>query len=289
MQEQTGPDSTPDTAPQGATRQPLSAFVTTFNNARTLEACLRSVAWADEILVLDSFSTDRTLEIASAYGCRILQHRFMGYGKQKQMALEKTTHDWVLLLDADEAVTPELAAEIRDLLAQGPAADGYTMRRNEQMFWRMMHPGTRMNHFLRLFNRHKGHITDMPVHAAPAVQGRIERLKGTFYHYGETDIHTKVDKVNAYSTGLVPDKLAKGARGGPWIAVLYPPVYFLRIYIYKRLFLNGWAGLYASAVSAFYVFLKYAKIYEHRRFEALGQSRMPEGAPEPPERGQTPS
>jgi glycosyltransferase involved in cell wall biosynthesis len=279
----------PTEATEAGQGRPLSVFVTTFNNARTLDACLRSVAWADEVLVLDSFSTDRTLEIASAYNCRILQHHFLGYGRQKQMALEKTTHDWVLLLDADEALTPELAEEIRALLAAGPTADGYTMRRNEQMFWRMMDPGTRMNHFLRLFNRQRGHISDMPVHAAPQVRGRIERLKGTFYHYGETDLHTKVDKVNAYSTGLVPDKLAKGSRAWPWIAVVYPPVYFLRIYFYKRLFLNGWAGLYASAVSAFYVFLKYAKIYEHRRFEALGQSLMPEGAPEPPERGRTPS
>lgn len=284
---QEGEGTPPETSEPG--RAPLSAFVTTFNNARTIEACLGSVAWADEIVVLDSFSTDTTLEIASGFGCRIFQHKFLGYGPQKQLALEKTTHEWVLLLDADEALTPELAEEVRVLLASGPTADGYTMRRNEQLFWRMMADGTRMNRYLRLFKRARGRISDMPVHAAPIVEGTIGRLKGTFWHFGETDIHTKVAKVNAYSSGLVADKLAKGDRPGPWTALIYPPLFFLRIYLYKRMFLCGWAGLYASVVSAFYAFLKYAKLYEDARFKRHGQSLMPEGAPPPPEGPKGPS
>jgi glycosyltransferase involved in cell wall biosynthesis len=269
----------------GPRAEPLSVCVTTFNNARTLDACLKSVAWADEILVLDSFSTDRTREIASAYGCRIIQHAFLGHGRQKQMALDHTTHDWVLLLDADEALTPELAQEIQSLLAMGPKADGYTLFRNEQVFWRMTAPGTRMNDFLRLFNRHKGYISDWPVHAAPQVRGRVERLKGAFYHYGGTDIHTQVEKVNACSTGLAADRLARGRPAWPWLAIAYPPVHFLRVYVLKRNFLGGWAGLYASVVSAFQVFLMYAKMHEQRCFERHGTALMPEGAPRPPKRG----
>jgi len=247
--------------------QPLSAFVTTFNNAATLDACLASVAWADEIVVLDSYSDDATLDIARRYGCRIYQQEFRGYGPQKQDALERTTHRWVLLLDADEALTPEAQQRIRALLAEGPSAQGYRLPRVEQMFWRFAHRGTRMNYYLRLFDKSCGQVSGMPIHAAPQVRGRVEKLEAPFVHYGEPDIHTKVAKINAYSSGLVADKQARGRRPNPWIMVLYPPLFFFRIYVLKRNFVNGWAGFIASVVSAFYAFLKYAKLYEASRRE----------------------
>lgn len=259
----------------------LSAFVTTYNNADTLGVCLESVKWADEIVVLDSFSTDATLTIAEGYQARIFQHAFLGYGAQKQSALEKTSHRWVLLLDADEALSPELQQEIRTLLTQEPACAGYQLPRQEQMFWRMASTASRLNGFLRLFDKSKGRISTMPVHAAPEVDGVVGRLRHPFYHYGETDIHTKVDKINAYSTGLVADKVAKKRRGNPWIMVVYPPLFFLRLYLYKRNFLNGWAGFVSSAVGAFYAFLKYAKLYEHRRRSEVGTALLPPGAPQP--------
>ena len=257
----------------------LSVCITTFNNERTLGACLEAVKWADEIVLLDSFSTDSTLEIARAYRCRISQHHFMGYGKQKQMAIDQASHCWVLLLDADEVLSPELQTQIRELLRRGPQADGYVLPRQEQLFWRMISPKTRMNYFLRLFNRSKGRMSEMPIHAAPQVDGVVKRLHGLFYHYSETDIHTKVEKLNAYSTGVVADKLAKGKKANPWILVFYPPVYFLRIYLFKRNFLNGWPGFITSVAGAFYAFLKYAKLYEHYQRERYGDSLLPEGAP----------
>ncbi len=243
----------------------LSVFITTYNNAATLAFCLESVRWADEIVVLDSYSDDETLAIAERYGCRILQHEFMGYGRQKQMALERTTHPWVLLLDADEALTPESQREIQALLAAGePPHAGYTLPRLEQVFWRMCSPRTRLNRFLRLFRRDAGRLGDMPVHAAPEVDGPIGRLRHPFYHFGEIDIHTKVEKINAYSSGLVRDKVAKGRRRGIGLTmILYPPAYFVRTYFFKRNFLNGWAGFITSVAAAFYVFLKYAKLHEH--------------------------
>ncbi len=262
--------------------QTLSVFITTFNNAHTLPACLESVKWADEIVVLDSFSRDDTLKIAERYDCRIFQHAFMGYGPQKQMALEHTVHRWVLLLDADEALSPESQREIQALMRSGPQADGYEIPRQEQLFWRMNHHGVRMNHFLRLFDKTKGRVDDMPIHAAPKVKGRIERLHAPFYHFGETDIHTKVEKVNGYSSGLVADKVARKQRGSPWMMVFYPPLAFLRIYLFKRNFLNGWAGFITAVVGAFYAFLKYAKLYEYRQFERHGTTLLPEDAPIPP-------
>ena len=260
----------------------LSAFVTTFNNARTLTSCLESVKWADEIVLLDSGSSDATLDIARQYGCQIFSNPFLGYGKQKQLALTKTTHLWVLLLDADEALSPESQQEIRGLLKQGPTADGYVIPRKEQMFWQMNNQFVRLNKFLRLFRKDRGYITDMPVHAAPKVDGLIKSLSAPFYHYGETDIDIKVSKLNAYSTGLVKDKVAKGVYPNPWILVFYPPFYFLRAYFFKRAFLNGWGGFITSVCGAFYVFLKYAKLYEYHQRKRYGKSLMPAGAPDNP-------
>lgn len=265
----------------------LSAFVTTYNNSRTLEACLKSVGWADEIVLLDSFSTDSSVEIARRGGCAVYQHDFMGYGKQKQLAMDKTRNDWVLLLDADEMLSAELQAEIQALLSRGPAADGYEIARLEQVFWRMATPSVRLNYYLRLFNKNRARITDMPIHAAPEVDGTIERLNAPFYHFGETDVHTKVEKINSYSTGLVAHKRARKKSVNPLILVFYPPWFFVRSFIFKRGFMNGWAGFIASCVGAFYAFLKYAKLYERLQFERHGQTLFPDDAPPLPEPSQS--
>lgn len=257
----------------------LSAFITTYNNERTLPACLESVKWADEILVLDSFSSDATIDIARSFGAVIHQEKFRGYGPQKQSALEKTAHCWVLLLDADEALTPASQAEIQALLATGPSAAGYTLPRLEQVFWRMSDPGVRMNHFLRLFDKTRGRVTNMPIHAAPEVNGPVFRLIHPLYHFGETSLFVKVDKVNHYAQGLVAEKQAKGKRANPWVCVFYPPLAFLKSYLLKRNYRNGWAGFMASTVMAFYAFLKYADLYEAEQFARHGNTLLPEGAP----------
>lgn len=245
--------------------QKISAFITTYNNAETLEKCLSSVAWADEIVVLDSFSNDDTVAIARRHRCKVHQHEFLGYGKQKQMALEHTSNDWVLLLDADEMLSPALQAEIQALLESGPGAAGYAIPRREEVFWRMNHPGVRLNYHLRLFDKRRGRLSDTPVHAAPKVDGPVKRLRHPFLHFGERDIHEKVEKINAYSTGLVEDKLKKGRSPNPLILIIYPPWVFVRSYVFKRSFLDGWAGFTASVIMSFYAFLRYAKLYERMR------------------------
>lgn len=254
---------------------PFSAVITTFNNAETLRCCLRSVQFADEIVVLDSFSTDQTCEIAAEYSARVIKHEFLGYSKQKQMVIDAATHDWVLLLDADEAITAELRAEMQSLMASGPTADGYALPRIEQLFWQMTHPQSRMNHFLRLFDRRKGGMNDVPVHAAPEVDGHVQKTNAGFYHFGEPDIHTKVDKLNSYSTGLVEWKAGRKKSISPWRCVLYPPLAFLKSYVFKRNYRNGWAGVIGSVCMAFYAFLKYAKLYEHFQHGKAGASLLP--------------
>lgn len=258
----------------------LSAFVTTFNNAQTLSACLESVQWADEIVVLDSYSTDETMQIAEKYGAKTFQHEFLGYGPQKQSAMEKTSNRWVLLLDADEVLSPESQTEIQQLLERGPDCNGYELPRQEQMFWQMASTKSRLNGFLRLFDKSKAHVSDMPIHAAPKVEGKIGRLNAPFYHFGEIDIHTKIDKVNHYSTGLVADKVAKSRSANPWTMLFYPPFFFVRIYLFKRNYRNGWAGFIASVTMAFYAFMKYAKLYEYKQQQKHGNSLLPPCAPE---------
>jgi glycosyltransferase involved in cell wall biosynthesis len=245
-------------------REKLSAVVTTFNNAATLERCLASIAFADDLVVLDSGSTDETVEIAKKYNARLFTEPFKDYSAQKQSALDKAAHAWVLLLDADEALTPAARPVIERAL-EAPAAAAFRLPRREQMFWTFQHTWSWTNAHLRLFDRRRGRMNAVPVHAAPEVDGPERTLRGAILlHYGEPDIRTKVDKINAYSSGLVADKLRRRQRFLGVRMLLYPPAFFLRQYFAKRYFLNGWAGFISAATGAFYVFLKYAKVYEAR-------------------------
>ena len=246
-------------------REKLSLVVTTLNNAATLERSLASVPFADDIVLLDSGSTDATLEIAARYKARIFSEPFKGYAAQKQSALDKAAHAWTLLLDADEALTPSAGAVIEAAL-HAPRVAGFRLPRREQMFWTFQHRWSWTNTHLRLFDRRRGRMNDVPVHAAPEVDGTARTLRGAvLLHYGEPDIRTKVDKINAYSSGLVPDKLRRRQRWLGLRMLAYPPVFFVRQYFFKRYFLNGWAGFISAVTGAFYVFLKYAKVYEARR------------------------
>ena len=245
-------------------REPLSVFVTTLNNAVTLDECLKSVAWADEILVLDSGSTDETPAIAARYGARFLVEPFKGYGPQKASAMAQTTHAWCLLLDADEALTDESRAAIEAALV-APKVAGFTLPRREQLFWRWQALHARHNPMLRLFDKRRTRFSTDAIHAAPESDGAVVALSTPFLHYGEPDIATKVAKVNHYSSGMVAGKLEKGEPFAKTRMILQPPWHFFRSYVLKRKFLAGWAGLIGCAIDAFYVFLKYAKLYEAKQ------------------------
>jgi glycosyltransferase involved in cell wall biosynthesis len=246
-------------------REKFSLVVIALNNAATLERCLASAAFADDIVMLDSGSTDNTLDIARQYAARIFIEPFRDYSTQKQSAIVKAKHDWVLLLDADEALTDSARIEIEHAL-EHPSSRGFRLPRREQMFWTFQHRWSRINTHLRLFDRRHARMNAVSVHAAPEVAGRVETLRrAVFLHYGEPDIATKVAKINAYSSGLVADKLRRRQGFLGVRMVLYPPVFFLRQYIFKRYFLNGWAGFISAASGAYYVFLKYAKVHEAGR------------------------
>ncbi|HEX3895390.1 MAG TPA: glycosyltransferase family 2 protein [Rudaea sp.] len=246
-------------------RKSFSLVVTTFNNAAALERCLSSAAFADDIVVLDSGSADATLDIARTHNARIFVEPFKGFSEQKQSAIDKARHDWVLLLDSDEALIEAARPAIEHALID-PACAGFRLPRREQMFWTFQHEYSWTNEHLRLFDRRRGRMNTVPVHAAPEVNGPVRTLRSAVVlHFGEPDIRTKVDKINTYSSGLVEDKLSRRQRFIGARMLFYPPVFFLRQYVVKRYFLNGWAGFISAATGAFYVFLKYAKVYEARR------------------------
>ncbi len=255
--------------------EPLSVVVTTLDNGATLERCLASVAGlAAEIVVLDSGSHDDTEAIAQRHGARFLIEPFKGYGPQKAAAIAHAHHDWVLLLDADEALTADARGAIARTL-EAPAHAGYTLPRREQLFWTWQHAHARHNAMLRLFDRRRVRMSTSAVHAAPLSDAPLGALDTPFLHYGEPDIATKVAKINHYSSGLVDEKLARGYRFVRLRMVLQPFWQFFRNYVVKRRFLSGTAGFIASVTEAYYVFLKYAKVYEAQRRAAGHPADVP--------------
>ena len=248
--------------------EPVSLVVTTLNNAATIERCIKSVPFADETLVLDSFSTDTSTEIAAALGARIEQQAFAGYGPQKQRAVALANNDWVLLLDADEELTPELANEIQALMETGPSVPGYRLLRAEWLGWKWPARGTRLTDHMRLFDRRTMKMGNHPVHAAPEVEGKTRTLRGRLLHHGEKDLHARLDRINRYTTGSVPVKLAENTRFVRLKVVFYPALAFFKEYIIRRHFLNGWAGFIAARAAAIHAFVKYAKVYERLKKES---------------------
>lgn len=245
------------------TREPLSVVITAFDSAATLDRCLGSVAWADEIVLLDSGSTDDTLAIARQHGARVHSQPFAGYSAQKQAAIELASHDWVLLLDSDESVPPGAEPAIRAALAS-PSHAAYQLWRREWVFWRWQAEGTRLNHYVRLFDRRRARMSGHSVHESVQVVGLVGVLDVTLDHYGEPDIAGRVGKANRYSTLQVADLAGRGVRGLGWRMVLYPAVAFLRYYALRGHWRAGWAGFIAARIHAFYAFIKYAKLHEAR-------------------------
>ena len=244
--------------------EPLSVVVTTFNSADTLDACLRSVAWADELVVLDSGSTDATLAIAAHYQARIHAQPFAGYSAQKQAAIELASHRWVLLLDSDESLPAGAMLLLRQVLA-APTHAGYQLWRREWQFWRWQSSRTRLNHYVRLFDRQRARMSGHEVHESVQVDGPVEVLEIIIDHYGEPDIAGRVAKANRYSSLQLADLDQRQVRWLRLRMVAYPMVAFARYYFLRGHWRSGWAGFIAARVHAFYAFLKYAKLHERRQ------------------------
>jgi len=244
----------------------LSAIIPTHNEEEMLRDCLESVRWADEIFVVDSFSTDRTLAIAREFSARVVQHEYINSAAQKNWAIPQAAHPWVLLVDADERVTPELREEIRGVLAAGPRYDGYWIRRaNHFLGRRMKHCGWETDKVIRLFKRDVVRYEDLEVHSEIKLAGAVPVLRGPLLHYSFRSFRQYWRKMQIYSDWGASQMRKDGKRAG-WIAIgLRPPIRFLKMYVLRLGFLDGLHGLVLCSLGAFTVFLKYAKLWELRR------------------------
>src|SRR5262245_47066588 len=241
----------------------VTALIPTFNEEQVLGECLESVRWADEIFVVDSFSSDRTRDIAREAGARILTHEYVNSAAQKNWAIPQALHPWVLLVDADERVTPELREEIRALLARGPGHDGYWIRRaNHFLGKRMKHGGWETDKVIRLFRRDRARYEAKEVHAEIDLPRPLPILRHPLLHYSFRGFSQYWRKMQLYSDWGASQLWKEGRRAG-WISVGLRPVQrFLKMYVARAGFLDGVHGLVLAMLGAFSVFLKYAKLWE---------------------------
>jgi glycosyltransferase involved in cell wall biosynthesis len=260
-----------DTVPaagQGS-RRPLTALIPTYNEETTLRACLESVRFADEVLVVDSFSTDATLDIARAFGARILQHEYVYSARQKNWAIPRATHEWVLLVDADERVTPELRDEMLQVLHDGPRCDGYWIRRRNHFLGRpMRHCGWDRDTVIRLFRRDAARYQDRRVHAEIDLPGPLPTLRHPLNHFTFRSFGQYWRKLQLYSEWGAAQLFAEGRRAGALDILGRPLTRFLKMYLLRLGFLEGRHGLVLSMLAAFSVYLKYARLWEMEMLES---------------------
>ncbi len=246
----------------------LSVVIITCNEEANIGRCLKSVAWADEIIVVDSGSTDDTREIAGEMGAAVYDLEFEGYGPAKAYGVTKATSRWVLSVDADEAVSPELAAEIREVLDRDTAEIGFDMPRRTNFLGRWIyHCGWYPDRILRLFRRDRGGFNDARVHESISVEGAVGHLKGELLHYSYPTLEHYLRKSNRYTT-LGARQAFKRGRRTSWIDLVFrPPVSFISHFISRQGFRDGMEGLLISVLSAVAVLVKYAKLRDLARRE----------------------
>ena len=240
----------------------LSVVLITHNEAANLAACLESVAFADERIVVDSGSTDATAEIARGLGAHVVvTPDWPGFGAQKNRALALATGDWVFSLDADERVTPELARSLRAAIASNPPEAGYELSRLSNFCGQWMRHGDWYpDRVLRLFKRGVGRFSNDQVHERLIVDGRIGRLDGELLHYSMPTLGSALDKMNRYSSGRAVDKVAAGMRGGLASALAHGLWAFVRCYILRRGLLDGRLGFVLAVYVAEGTYYRYLKM-----------------------------
>ncbi len=245
----------------------ISACIICFNEESNIERCLSSVAWADEIIVIDSMSRDRTTEIARGFTDSVYQRSWTGYVDQKNFALSKSTGDWILSVDADEEVPDSLRREIISEINKKDAKCGYSMPRRSfyQGRW-INHSGFYPDRQLRLFRRDKAEWVGSRVHERVEIDGPIGELKNDLLHYPYKGVISgQIRTVDNFSGLLAENLREKGARYSVWLLLIRPVFKFLEVYFLKLGFLDGSAGLIIAVTSSYAMFVRYVKLRELER------------------------
>jgi glycosyltransferase involved in cell wall biosynthesis len=240
----------------------LSVTVITWNEEERLRRCLESVQWADEIVVVDAGSDDKTVEIARAFTDHVLVRPWDGFARQKNFALDRASGEWILSLDADEEVSPELAEEVRRTIA-APGATGFAVPRRNIFWGRWVRHGRLYPDWqLRLFRRGAGRFVARDVHESVEVDGPVARLEGALVHRSYRDVADFIARANRYTTLAADEWIRSGRPVHASDLVLRPLGRFLSMYFVHAGLLDGWRGFLLAVLYAYYVFVRSAKVWE---------------------------
>ncbi|RMG93054.1 MAG: glycosyltransferase family 2 protein [Zetaproteobacteria bacterium] len=242
---------------------PLSVVIITLNEEANLPACLESVRWAEDILVVDSGSSDRTCEVARAYGARVIEHAWQGFGAQKQFASDHARHDWVLNLDADERVSERLVDSIQRALAYSHQPAAYRCNFLHFIMGRPLRHGEAWpDPHVRLYDRRRAHWSRRPIHEHVVVDGPVRALDGWIEHHTAASVSEIFDKINRYTDLQAAELVQAGKPVGLRHVLLNPAWRFVRNYLLRLGMLDGVPGVVHAAQAAMTSFLKYAKAVE---------------------------
>ncbi len=243
----------------------LSVAIITCNEEPVIESTLKSVRWADEIVVVDSGSTDRTTEICKRYTDRLYQEKWRGYAEQREYVISLTKNRWVLMLDADEVIPRQLADEIKETFRNGPDCDGYLISRKNHFLGRWLpHCGWYPDYQLKLFRKDTVWINPVLVHEGAFSTGKVGKLKGSIYHYTVRSIRQYFDRFDRYTSLEVMSRARKRKKISLAYLFFEPLYHFYKVFILRKGFLDGLEGFLASAFSSFYRLVAYAKVWEHK-------------------------
>ncbi len=246
----------------------ISAVIITKNEEENIERCLKSLSWIDEIVVVDSGSTDRTVEICKSYGCKVIETEWLGYGKTKQLAVNSATHDWILSIDADEQVAESSVSVIKEAIESGKHTSYKVQIKSFYLGKLIKHSGWGNEFKLRIFNKQYGNYNDAEIHETVLIEGESRKLNAVFYHYTYPTLEKHCEKVNRYSTLQGRELFEKGKRYPFLLFPIFALNKFFTMYWLKGGFLDGKEGFILAVVSACGVFMKYAKYWKLKREKA---------------------
>jgi len=245
----------------------ISAVVITKNEERNIGACLESVQWADELIVVDAESTDNTAAVAEKHGAAVHIRPWQGYVNQRRFAVSKAAGPWILFLDADEQATPELRESITRAVSSGKSNGFKINRKNHFLGTPVSHCGWSPDWVLRCFRKDSVSVPQVSIHEGFSVSGPVEKIEGDILHFSYQSIQDYFFKMNRYTSLEVTDKLKRmGSRKVRWYDMhLHSLSRFLRMYIAKKGYRDGKTGFLVCFFSAIYLFVLYAKIWEHQK------------------------
>ena len=253
----------------------ITAIIPTFNEQANIKEAIESVLWCDEVIVVDSFSTDKTIEIVKSFPqVRLLQREYEYSASQKNWTIPQASHSWIFLLDADERPTPELVTEIKDVVKKGTKYSGFWIyRRNNFMGKRIDYSGWQSDKVIRLFKKDECKYQNKHVHAEIEAKGEISILKNKLIHYTYLDLASYLKKADRYTTWGAFDRYNKFQKSGRKIGLLYlffrPFGRFLRHYFWRLGILDGTHGFVVSALAAYNVFIRAVKIWRLQAGEKM--------------------